>query len=542
MKKEILINAGAGEIRVAIVEDDRLQELFLERTIGLGEGTQRRRAADCGGHSLIGNIVLGRVQRVLPGMQAAFVDIGLDRAGFLGAREARCLADTSVLESPGFDSAAPIANAREDGSSPCPWRHARSGDAAVEERAPRIGDCVREGEDILVQVVKDPIGEKGARLSANVTMPGRLLVLLPNQPGIALSRRIDDDAERVRLASLCDQMVAESQATLAAGAGYIVRSAAVGAELAELREDAERLAEAWLPVAATRKSACAPATLHHDLDPIERMMRDEVDAATSRVLIDDQEALAAARAYCRRAMPEAEGRLELFRDAGMLFDLYNLEDEIERLVSARVALPSGGWITIESTEALTAIDVNSGSFTSAAGLEETSLRVNLEAASEIGRQLRLRGIGGLIVIDFIHVGGTTGVEKVLAALNESLSRDRTPAQILPMSEFGLVEITRKRIRDPISRMVTESCRACRGRGRTRSCETVALEILRRVEREALHAPGRPIVVRAAPEVVYWIDTHGAELRAGLARRNVSRVTFEPRNEFAREGYDVSAQV
>src|ERR1700688_2678697 len=217
MKKEILINAGAGEIRVAIVEDDRLQELFLERTIGLGDGMQRRRAADCGGHSLIGNIVLGRVQRVLPGMQAAFVDIGLDRAGFLGAREARSLADASVLESSAFDSSAPITNAREAGSSPCPWRHARPGDAAVEERAPRIGDCVREGEEILVQMVKDRIADKGARLPANVTRPGRLLVLVPNQAGIALSRRIDDEAERVRLASLWHQIVGGRQVTLAAG-------------------------------------------------------------------------------------------------------------------------------------------------------------------------------------------------------------------------------------------------------------------------------------------------------------------------------------
>src|SRR3984957_8660707 len=216
MDKEILINAGAGEIRVALVEDGKLQELFLERVIGLEDGPKKRTGGRHG-HSLIGNIMLGRVQRVLPGMQAAFVDIGLDRAGFLGAREARCLADASVLESSGFDSAAPISNARADGSSPCPWRHGRPGDAAVEERAPRIGDCVREGEEILVQVVKDPIGDKGARLSANVTMPGRLLVLVPSQPGIALSRRIDDEAERVRLASLCEQMVAESHATLAAG-------------------------------------------------------------------------------------------------------------------------------------------------------------------------------------------------------------------------------------------------------------------------------------------------------------------------------------
>jgi ribonuclease G len=534
MSKEILINAGAGEIRVAVIEDGRLYELFLERTIGRDDGTARRRNGAQGGHSLIGTIVLGRVQRVLPGMQAAFVDIGLDRAGFLGAREARCLA-----ELPGFEL---TASARAPAPACAPGTVALNGDVtAIEERAaPRIGDCVHEGEEIVVQVVKDPIGEKGARLSANVTLPGRVLVLVPNQQGVALSRRIDDEGERVRLSALCAQMLAEGQGRLAPGAGYIVRSAAIGAELTDLREDAERLGEAWLPVANKRKVARAPATLHQDLEPIARMMRDEVDAATTRVLIDDTEALAAARAYCRRAMPEAEDKLELFQGAGMLFDDYDLEDEIEGLSSPRVPLDSGGWITIEATEALTAIDVNSGSYTEATGLEETSLRVNLEAAEEIGRQLRLRGVGGLIVVDFIHAGEKANVDKVLKALHASLARDRTPAQISPMSEFGLVEITRKRTRDPLVRLVTEGCRICRGRGRVRSCESVALEILHRVEREARRRPGAAVVVRASPEVIYWLDSHGDELRPALARRNLPRLVFEPRPEFAREGFDVLA--
>src|SRR5436305_5636811 len=225
MNKEVLINAGAGEVRVAIVEDGRLQELFLERLIGLDDESPRRRGGGRSGHSLIGNIVLGRVQRVLPGMQAAFVDIGLAGAGFLGAREARCLADL-----PGFE----------------------------DDRAPKISDCVREGEDIVVQVVKDPIGDKGARLSANVTIPGRLLVLVPNQAGIALSRRIEDEAERARLTALGEAMIAEGNGALAQGAGYIVRSAGIGAQLSDFREDAERLAEAWLPVMEKRKAARAP--------------------------------------------------------------------------------------------------------------------------------------------------------------------------------------------------------------------------------------------------------------------------------------------
>ncbi len=515
MNKEILINAGAGEIRIALVEDGKLQELFLERTIGLDGGPVKKRTDGRHGHSLIGNIILGRVQRVLPGMQAAFVDVGLDRAGFLGVREARCLADLPGLGWSGLNP------------------------AAGDERAPRISDCVREGDEVLVQVVKDPIGEKGARLSANVTIPGRLLVLVPNQPGIALSRRIEDEEERIRLTALSEAMIAEANGALVPGAGYIVRSAAIGANLGDLREDAERLAETWRPVATSRQSAAAPATLYHDLDPVERTMRDEVDASTGRVLIDDRGACEAARAYCRRTMPDAVEKIDFFAGPGQLFDIYDLEDEIERLTDPRVPLPSGGWITIEGTEALTAIDVNSGSYTAATGLEETSLKVNLEAACEIGRQLCLRGIGGLIVIDFIHLNEAGNIQKVLDVLATSLAKDRTPAQISAMSEFGLVEITRKRIRDPIFKLTTECCRPCRGRGRTRTTESVAFEVMRRVEREAAAAPGKAILVRAAPDVVRWLERHGEEVRPGLARRGAGRVQFEARNEFVREGFDVA---
>jgi ribonuclease G len=504
-KKEVLINAGAGETRVALVEDGRLQELFLDRMIGLDEGPVRKKGAGRHGHSVVGNIILGRVQRVLPGMQAAFVDIGLERAGFLGAREARCLADL-----PGFD----------------------------EERQPKIGDCVHEGEEILVQVIKDPIGEKGARLSANVTIPGRLAVLVPNTPGVALSRRIEPDSERGRMLKLGETMIAEGGDRLVPGAGYILRTAAVDSSLKDLEEDAERLAEAYRPVLAKRQSATAPALLYQDLDPIERTMRDLVRADTTRILIDDSVAAESARAYCRRTMPESEGKVELFNGPGQLFDLYDLEDEIHRLVHPRVPLPSGGWITIESTEALTAIDVNSGSFTQSTGLEETSFRVNLEAADEIGRQVRLRGVGGLIVVDFIHLSEPENIKKVLDVLGVSISRDHTPTQISPMSEFGLVEITRKRVRDPLVKLLSEGCRDCSGHGRKRTRDAVALEVLRRVEREAGAAPGKAIVVRASPEIVRWLDEHDEEVRGALARRGAPRVSFEANEAYAREGFDV----
>ncbi|HEY0104937.1 MAG TPA: Rne/Rng family ribonuclease [Rhizomicrobium sp.] len=440
MQKDVLINAGAGEIRVAVVEDGRLQDLMLERTIGLDDNP-RRKGDGRTGHSQVGNIVLGRVQRVLPGMQAAFVDIGLERAGFLGAREARCLADL-----PGYD----------------------------EERMPKITECVHEGEEILVQVVKDPIGDKGARLSANITIPGRLAVLVPNTPGVALSRRIEDEGERARMLALGERMIAESGDRLVPGAGYILRTAASDSTLIDLKEDAERLADAWRPVLAKRQVARAPATLYHDLDPVERTMRDMVRSTTARVVIDDAPAAEAARAYCRRAMPEAESKVELFAGPGALFDAYDIEEEIARLTVPKVPLPSGGWITVEGTEALTAVDVNSGSFTASTGLEETSLKVNLEAADEIGRQVRLRGIGGLIVVDFIHLAEPANIERVLDTLAESLSKDHTPTQISPMSEFGLVEITRKRIRDPLVKLMSECCRSCSGQGRKRTRESVAL--------------------------------------------------------------------
>jgi ribonuclease G len=504
MSKEVLINVGAAEIRIAVMENGQLQELSLERLIG-SDDFQRGRGKSHNPHNLLGTIILGRVLRVLPGMQAAFVDIGFDRAGFLGAREARCLSGPSNPD---------------------------------DERAPKITDCVREGDNVIVQIIKDPIGDKGARLSANVTLPGRLLVLVPKQPGIALSRRIEDEGERTRLAEICRTMLEGEAGSLVPDGGYIVRSAAISAGLIDLRQDAERLAELWRAVVAKRRNARAPAMLHRDVHPVERAMRDKVDARTIRVLIDDPDALEVARAYCHAAMPEAESKIQLFTGPGRLFDMHALEEEIDGLTEPRVPLPSGGWITIETTEALTAIDVNSGSFTEATGLEETSLRVNLEAAMEIGRQIRLRGLGGLIVVDFIHLKDTDNAQGVLDVLAASLERDGTPTQISSMSDFGLVEITRKRVREPLTRILTETCHACCGRGRRHTRESVALDVIRAVERTATAVPGKLITVHAAPDVVRWLLSHEQEISAGLIRRGAPRVSFLPREELDRQGYDI----
>lgn len=497
MASEVLINVGPAETRVAMVDEARLSELFIERTAEAGREGR-------GGHRLFGNIMLGRVQRVLPGMQAAFVDLGLEKAGFLAAREARCLADL-----PSFMD------------QPC------------------ISKCVREGEAVVVQVIKDPISDKGARLSANVTIPGRLVVLVPNQSGIALSRRIEDEGERKRLTDLLTD-IAANDPRAAAGAGYIVRTAALSASRDDIASDMARLGDEWRAIQARRSMAKIPATIYHDLDPVERTMRDGVDDTTDRVLIDNAEAVAQARAYCARAMPDAVEKIQLFNGPGELFDLHNIEGEIETLLQPRVRLPSGGWITLETTEALTSIDVNSGSYTEATGLEQTSLKTNLEAAAEIGRQLRLRGIGGLIVIDFIHLGEPENIAQVLTVLAESVAKDRTPTQILPMSEFGLVEMTRKRVREPLAKLFSEVCDPCHGHGRIKTVVTVAAELLRRVAREAKARPGAKLVAYAAPEVVKWIEAQGDDLKQSLRRHAGAGLRFEARTNFARNQFDVGA--
>ena len=502
MPEEVLINVGPGETRVAVVENGRPVELVFERMLDDELKCRTGRA----GHSILGNIFLGRVQRVLPGMQAAFVDIGLERAGFLGAREARCLCDLVAPD---------------------------------EVDLPPISACVQEGQKILVQAVKDPIGDKGARLSANVTLPGRLLVLVPNQSGVALSRRIEDEEERARLTGLVERMAERLAACGVTGepVGYIVRTAAIGASETEIAEDAERLAQDWVAVRATEAKSDPPVTLFHDLDPVSRTLRDNVGIETTRVLIDDPQAFAEARRYCQRAMPDMTDRISLFNGPESLFSLYDIDGEIDAALEPRADLPSGGWITIETTEALTAIDVNSGKYTSATGLEETSVRINLEAAETIVHQLRLRGTGGLVVIDFIHMNDPANIEKVTTALEEGFARDRVPTQILPMSEFGLVELTRKRVREPLDKLLTEPI-VVYGRPRQKTCATVANEILRRIQREAREAPGQPICARAAPDVIKWLLGDGAHLIACLRQRISRDIQLTPMPSFERERYDV----
>ncbi|MBI1260748.1 MAG: Rne/Rng family ribonuclease [Rhizobiales bacterium] len=505
MSEEVLINVGPGEIRVAVVEDGVTVEFLLERTTEDAVLERSGRA----GHSIISNIYLGRVQRVLAGMQAAFVDIGLERAGFLGAREARCLSELQEM---------------------------------AEGELPPISSCVHEGQSILVQAVKDPIGDKGARISANVTIPGRLLVLVPNKSGVALSRRIEDEADRERLTKLVEEIATRLSALGVTGepAGFIVRTAATTATPDDIAADARYLAEEWRKVREIEKRSTPPHVVFHDLDPVARTMRDYVSAKTSRVIIDDADAFVEAQRYCRRAMPERLEALEHFNGPGALFDKYDVEEAIETALNPRVELASGGWITIENTEALTAIDVNSGRYTSATGLEDTSARINLEAAHAIVHQLRLRGIGGLIVIDFIHMNDPANIEKVVTTLREGCEEDRVPTQISEMSEFGLVEMTRKRVRDPLNKLLTEPAYA-HGRPRYKTCATMANDLMRAIIREAAQTPGRRIMARAAPDVIDWLERGNPFLLDRLRQKTSASFELVPAPGFPRERLDVGPE-
>ena len=443
MSRALLVACSGSEVRATLVEDGTPVELIVER---------QNRA------SLVGNIYLGRVRRHAPGLAAAFVDIGLARDGFLplGARRG---ADASDAEAPAEPPKPPA-----------------------------------EGEALCVQVVRDAFAGKGPQLSRRLSLAGCRLVYLPGGDRTAVSRLIEDDAERDRLA--------RSVTALArSGEGFVVRTAAEGATDDELAQDATYLRARWGDIEAARATARAPTLLHAEPEPIERVLRDLAFADVDTIRIDDSAAFARARAFCRRFAPAAEARLVLHRGPAPLFDSAGIEDAVDRALAPRVALPSGGGIVIEATEALTVIDVNSGSLT---GPAEAALRTNLEAAEEAARQIRLRNLGGLIVVDFISMddeGADESWARVLAALERALARDRVHVRLIGRTAAGLVEITRRRQRAPLAEALTEPCAACDGTGRVATAETVAQTALRRLAREARNAPAGTLAVTASPDVV-----------------------------------------
>jgi ribonuclease G len=451
---EILVNVIPGETRAALVEDGVVQELHVER--------RRRRA-------LVSNLYRGRVTRVLPGMQAAFIDIGLERTAFLHAADIASPPPDETVVGLAQLGAPPIVDVRQ---------------------------LLSSGDDILVQVIKDPIGTKGARLTTYISLPARFLVYLPRGAGIGVSTRIEDEGERQRLKAA----VAELRGAEADG-GYILRTAAQGVPIESLREDMEYLRKLWRHVRG-RSTELAPGTLvHEDLPLPLRILRDELSRGVVRVLVDSPVEHARMTAFAAEFMAATPARIELHSGPRPLFDLHAIEEEIAKALERKVQLKSGGHLVVDQREAMTTIDVNTGGYVGHRNLEETTFRTNLEAAAAIGRQLRLRNLGGIIIIDFIDMHDESHRRQVLAALEHSLAGDRAQAHIVSLSPLGLVEMTRKRTRESLEHLLCEACAACEGRGFVKTAETVCNEISREILRQGTNPSGRELLILAHADVV-----------------------------------------
>ena len=449
MSLEILVNATARENRAAFVENGVLQEIYVERASRRG---------------LVSNLYKGRVSRVLPGMQAAFVDIGLDRTAFLHAADIAYLRpDDTVVALPTVDD---------------------------------IRRLVNPGDDILVQVIKDPIGTKGARLTTFVALPSRYLVYMPRGEGVGISTRIEEEAERLRLKAAVSERL-----RLADGGGYIVRTAAAGVSAESISEDMTYLDKLWGHVRETALRARPGEIVHEDLPLTLRLLRDEMARGVARVLVDSPSEHARMVEFARTFLPGSTTSIELYTGARPIFDLHGVEEEITRALDRKVPLKSGGHLVIDQTEAMTTIDVNTGAYVGTRNLEETIFRTNLEAAVAIARQLRLRNLGGIIIIDFIDMKDESHRRQVLTALERALAGDRAQTHIVSLSPLGLVEMTRKRTRESLEHLLCEPCPSCEGRGFVKTPETVCHEIFRDIVRQSRQFASKELLILAHRDVV-----------------------------------------
>jgi ribonuclease G len=500
MPTEILINVRPSETRVAYIQNGDLNDLKIERRTS---------------PTLVGSVYRGKVMRVLPGMQAAFVDIGLDRAAFLYVGDVRPDLDVADLDETESD---------EDGDS------LNDKDRDTDNK-PRIQELLNEGQWILVQVAKDPLGTKGARITTHISLPGRHAVYLPTLNHRGVSRRIADETERDRLRELV-------QSINPAG-GVIVRTAGEGASEASLRSDLEYLQRLWSDVQKAYEKLKKPGLVHAEPDVELRALRDLLNEDVDRVVIDDEETFKKILAFLGQFMPKFRNKVSLYRDARPLFDQYEIDLEISRSLERKIWLKSGGYIVIDEAEALVVIDVNTGRYVGKRDLEDTILKTNLEAVREIAHQLRIRNCGGIIIIDFIDMEKDAHREKVLEALSEELTRDRARTTVVSMSNLGLVEMTRKRIRPSLVKTLCEPCNYCDGRGYVKTKGTIAREIFRDLEREALALQeGQVLVVHCHSEIADSIYADETEALEDVERRLGAGVVFKLEPSFHREQYEI----
>ncbi|MCK6528488.1 Rne/Rng family ribonuclease [Myxococcota bacterium] len=497
MSSELLVSRTGAETRVAHQDGGQVVGLYVERDADRG---------------VVGNVYKGRVVRVLPGMQAAFVDVGLDRAAFLyvndvfveggpPATSGRDALPEAAPPPPGGPAAAggeDIEDAEDededdtvaDGEGVLT---SSAGTGATRPPARPILEILSEGQEVLVQVAKDPMGTKGARLTGYVALPGRYVVLMPRVEHVGVSRKIEDPAERGRLRSF-------AEAARPPGMGIIVRTVCEGMDTAALQADMDYLLRLWSAIQERWQKERAPALLHRDLDLALRAVRDLFTENVRRLVVDDERTHASILRFTQDFMPALAARIEVHDGRSPVFEARGVEVELARALNRRVWLKSGGYIVIDRTEALTAIDVNSGKYVGGRNLEETTVRVNLEAVPEIVHQLRLRDIGGIIIIDFIDMDRPESRDKVYGALLDALKADRARTNVLRISEFGLVEMTRKRVREDLVKYLTEACRYCEGRGFTRSRTTVCYDIFREVVRKGAREEVREVEVLCHPDV------------------------------------------
>ena len=487
MSENLLINITPQETRVALIFQGAVQELHIERTLSRG---------------LVGNIYLGKVVRVLPGMQSAFIDIGLERAAFLHVAD---IWDARPQDS-GSNASAPLTP---------------------------IEKLLFDGQSITVQVVKDPIGTKGARLSTQISIAGRMLVFLPQDTHIGISQKIENEAEREALRNKVQHLQQADEK-----GGFIVRTMAEDASDEDLKADVDYLRRTWATITQLAKTQPPTTLLYQDLNLAQRVLRDFVNEETINIQVDSRENYLMLLEFATRYMPSVLPKLQHYTGERPLFDLHGVEEEIERALGRRVDLKSGGYLIVDQTEAMTTIDVNTGSFVAGRNFDDTIFKTNLEAAHAIARQLRLRNLGGIIILDIIDMENEEHKTAVLAELNKALSRDRTKLSISGFSALGLVEVTRKRTRESLAHVLCETCPACSGKGQVMTARTICYEILRELLREAKQFNPREFRIMASQVVVDMFLEEESQHLAMLGDFIGKPISLQVENVFHQEQYDI----